>query len=77
MKTKVKEYRLRRNLTQQQLADLVQVSARTIISLEKEKYKPSLFLAYKLALLFDTSIEELCCMEENMKDEEKKYENLQ
>ena len=45
MKTKVKELRLQNQLTQQQLADLVYVSSRTIISIEKEKYNPSLMLA--------------------------------
>ena len=34
----IKEYRLKKQLTQQQLADLVNVSSRTIISLEKGQY---------------------------------------
>ena len=45
MKTKLKELRTQAKLTQQQLADLVHVSARTIISIEKEQYSPSLMLA--------------------------------
>ena len=49
MKTRVKELRTAAKLTQQQLADLVHVSARTIISIEKEKYSPSLMLAYRMA----------------------------
>ena len=65
MKTKVKELRLQNQLTQQQLADLVYVSSRTIISIEKEKYNPSLMLAYRLAQVFGESIEELCCLKEN------------
>ena len=41
------------------LADLVHVSSRTIISIEKEQYNPSLMLAYRIAEVFDTTIEEL------------------
>lgn len=70
MKTKVKELRANKGMTQQQLADLVHVSARTIISIEKEKYNPSLMLAYKMAREFEVSVEELCCLEENLKLEE-------
>ena len=43
-------------MTQQELADLVNVSSRTIISLEKEKYNPSIMLSYRLALIFDTTV---------------------
>ena len=50
MKTKVRELRTAAGLTQQQLADLVHVSSRTIISIEKEQYSPSLMLAYRLSL---------------------------
>ena len=75
MKTKVRELRLAKGLTQQQLADLVHVSNRTIISIEKEQYSPSLMLAYRIALVFDTSIEELCCLAENKKQEDEAYEN--
>lgn len=69
MKNKVREYRLSLGLTQQELADLVSVSSRTIISLEKEQYSPSLMLAYKLSLIFKTSVEELYCLKENYREE--------
>lgn len=75
MKTKVKELRISKGLTQQQLADLVHVSARTIISIEKEQYKPSLMLAYHISEVFGVSIEELCCLKENFKLEDKDNEN--
>ena len=52
-------------LTQQQLADLVHVSNRTIISIEKEQYSPSLMLAYRIAEVFGVTVEELCCLKEN------------
>ena len=76
MKTRVKELRLSAGLTQQQLADLVRVSARTIISIEKEQYSPSLMLAYRLAQVFGTTVEELCCLEENKQLEDQQYEGL-
>ena len=76
MKTKVKELRLASGLTQQQLADLVRVSARTIISIEREQYSPSLMLAYRLSLALGVSLEELCCLEENKALEDQQYENL-
>ena len=64
--------RLIKNMTQQQLADLVHVSSRTIIWIEKEKYNPSLMLAYRIAEVFDTTIEELCCLKENKELEDQK-----
>ena len=76
MKTRVRELRQDAGLTQQQLADLVRVSSRTIISIEKEQYSPSLMLAYRLALVFGVSLEELCCLEENKRLEDEQFENL-
>lgn len=76
MKTRVKEFRTQSEMTQQQLADLVKVSSRTIISIEKEQYSPSLMLAYRMAKVFGVTVEELCCLEENMILEDNKYEDL-
>ena len=76
MKTKVKELRLERGWTQQQLADRVRVSGRTVISIEKEQYSPSLMLAYRMAKVFGVTVEELCCLEENLKWEERQYEEI-
>lgn len=76
MKTKVKELRIAAKLTQQQLAEMVRVSSRTIISIEKEQYSPSLMLAYRMAGVFGVTVEELCCLEENKKLEDQQYENL-
>ena len=61
----VKELRTERGMTQQQLADMVGVSSRTIISIEKGQYNPSIMLAYRMARVFGVSMEELCCLEEN------------
>ena len=76
IKTRVRELRLEAKMTQQQLVDLVHVSSRTIISIEKEQYSPSLMLAYRIAEIFGVSIEELCCLKENKELEDKKYEEL-
>ena len=76
MKTKLKELRTMAGLTQQQLTDLVHVSARTIISIEKEQYNPSLMLAYRLAVVFDVTVEELCCLRENKEREDRQYADL-
>lgn len=64
LSNKVRECRIEKQLTQQQLADLVHVSSRTIISLEKGQYNPSVLLAHELAKIFALKIEELFCFEE-------------
>ena len=76
MKTKLRELRTARGLTQQQLAAQVHVSARTILSIEKGQYNPSLMLAYRLAEVFGTSVEDLCCLKENKEREDRQYADL-
>ena len=76
MKTRVKELRTAAKMTQQQLADLVHVSSRTIISIEKEQYNPPIMLAYRMAQVFGVTIEDLCCLKENKELEDKQYEDL-
>lgn len=76
MLNKVKEFRNNIGLTQKQLAELVCVSQRTIISLEKGQYKPSIMLAYRLAYVFKTTIEDLFCLEENYRMEVSQFEDL-
>ncbi|WP_404451872.1 helix-turn-helix transcriptional regulator [Virgibacillus necropolis] len=70
MKNHIKSYRNEANITQQQLADLVSISSRTIISLEKGRYNPSVLLAYKIARVFKVSIEELFIFEEDDENEQ-------
>ena len=70
MLTRVRDLRTQAGLTQQQLADLVHVSSRTIISIENGQYNPSLMLAYRMAKVFGVTVEELCCLEENLEREE-------
>ena len=77
MKNRVKELRTAAGMSQQQLADRVHVSSRTIISLEKELYNPSLLLAYRIAELFGVTVEDLYCLKENRELEDRQYEDLQ
>ena len=46
-------------MTQAELAEIISVSSRTIISLEKGQYNPSVLLARKLSLVFACPIEEV------------------
>ena len=59
MKNKVKEFRKKKKLTQNELADLIGVSRQAVNAIEKDKFDPSLPTAFKLSELFNISIEEL------------------
>ena len=59
MKTKIKEYRVKRNLTQEKLAEMVGVRRETIIFLEQGKYNPSLRLAHNVAKALQAAIDEI------------------
>jgi putative transcriptional regulator len=59
MQNRLEELRTRAGWTQQELADRVEVSRQTIISLESGRYNPSILLAFRLARQFGTSIEEI------------------
>ena len=59
MRTRIKEYRAKYNLTQEKLAELAGVRRETIIFLEQGKYNPSLRLACNVARLLHASVEEL------------------
>ena len=58
LKNRVQELRKQRRLSQSELADAVEVTRQTIISLENGKYNASLMLAHKIARYFDLTIEE-------------------
>jgi putative transcriptional regulator len=64
MKTRMKEYRARHNLTQAELAEKVGVRRETIVYLEKGKYNPSLKLAHSIAVVLEAKIDELFIFEE-------------
>jgi putative transcriptional regulator len=55
----VRDLRIARKLSQQQLAEAMDVSRQTINSIEKERYTPSLPLAMALARHFDKTVEEV------------------
>ena len=59
MRTRIKELRARHDLTQEDLAKKVGVRRETVLYLEKGKYNPSLKLAYDIAKVLQTTIDEL------------------
>ncbi len=64
VKNRLKVFRVMKDLTQEELAELVGVSRQTIIAIEKGKYNPSVHLALKLARVLDTTVEEIFTIEE-------------
>ena len=65
MKTRIREYRAKHNLTQEKLAEMVGVRRETIIFLEQGKYNPSLKLAYNVARALETTIDEIFIFDDN------------
>jgi putative transcriptional regulator len=59
MRNEVRALRQANGLSQQQLAEAMDVSRQTINSIEKERYTPSLPLAIALARYFKTTVEEV------------------
>ncbi len=69
MRTRIKELRARYDLTQEELAKKVGVRRETILFLEKGKYNPSLKLAYDIAKVLNSKIEEVFIFEEESSSE--------
>ena len=65
MKNYLKEERLKNELTQTQLAELVGVSRQTIFSIEVNKYVPSVVLSIKLAKALRKKVEEIFLLEKS------------
>ena len=63
MKNNLKVLRAMHSLTQEDLADKLGVTRQTIIAIEKGKYLPSLPLAFKIAKLFNSNLEEVFQLE--------------
>ena len=61
---RIAQLRKERRITQEELADAVEVTRQTIISLENGRYNASLLLAHKIAKYFGSSIEEIFLFEE-------------
>lgn len=70
MRTRIKEFRARYDMTQEQLADIVGVRRETIVFLEGGRYNPSLRLAHNIAVALKASIDELFVFDEEKKKEE-------
>jgi len=65
LKNNLKRYRFDNNqLTQEKMAEALDVSRQTIIAIESGKFNPSVKLALKMANLFQCRIEDLFYMEE-------------
>ena len=59
MRNRVKALRTERDWTQAELAERLNVSRQSVNAIEKEKFDPSLPIAFRIAKLFDLSIEEI------------------
>ena len=68
IRNRIKEYRARHNMKQEELARLVGVRRETIGKLEKWRYNPSLVLAWNIAQVFGVSIEEIFTVEPEQQD---------
>jgi putative transcriptional regulator len=64
VKNRLKVWRARRDVSQQQLADAIEMSRQTIHSIERGKFIPSILSAFKIAMFFETSIEDIFYIEE-------------
>ena len=65
MRTRIKEFRARYDLTQEDLARKIGVRRETILFIEKGKYNPSLNLAHDIAKALQTTIDELFIFEDD------------
>ena len=59
MKNHIEAIRKQHKISQQELADALEVTRQTISSLENDRYNPSITLAFKIAKFFKMSIEEI------------------
>jgi len=59
LRNRVLELRQAKGMTQEELADALRVTRQTVISLEKNRYTPSLEMGYRVARIFGLSIEEV------------------
>mgnify|MGYP001118801542 FL=1 len=70
IKNRIKEYRARFDMKQEELASKVGVRRETIGNLEKGKYNPSLVLAWNIAKVFGVTIEEVFMVEAENRDKD-------
>jgi transcriptional regulator len=67
VKNRLEEIRKAKGITQEELANALEVSRQTMGSLENGRYNPSIILAFKIARFFNVSIEEVFIYEEDQK----------
>lgn len=67
MKNRLEQIRKEKGITQEELADALEVSRQTVGSLENGRYNPSIILVYKIAKYFNLTIEEIFIYEEDKK----------
>lgn len=70
MKNRLEEIRKAKGITQEELANALEVSRQTVGSLENGRYNPSIILAFKIAQFFEVSIEEVFIYEEGQYEDE-------
>ena len=70
MKNRLEEIRKAKGITQEELANALEVSRQTVGSLENGRYNPSIILAFKIAKFFELSIEEVFIYEEGQHEDE-------
>jgi putative transcriptional regulator len=64
MKNRIKVFRAERDMTQEDLAILIGVTRNTIISIEKDRYCPSMKVGFRIARVFGVGIEDVFSYEE-------------
>ncbi len=69
LKNRLEEIRKQHGITQEELAQKLEVSRQTIGSLENGRYNPSILLAFKISKFFNVSIEEIFIYEESSENE--------
>ena len=69
MKNRLEEIRKAKGITQEELANALEVSRQTVGSLENGRYNPSIILAFKIARFFDVSIEEVFIYEDDQNED--------
>lgn len=68
LKNRLKEYRAKINVNQQEMGQLVDVSRQTISQIERGDYSPSVTLALKIAKVFNATVEDIFEYEEDNKE---------
>jgi len=64
MRNKIKVYRAMHDMTQEELAELLRVTRRSVNSIERGKYNPSIEVAFRIAKLFNIPVEEIFQLDE-------------